>query len=635
MLSISHRISLVFSILVIVLGGLLLYITSEIMHRHSSEQHIHWGHTLASTLSESIAEHIINKEQVKAKQILSRLLQENERLVFIYVVDFDGTISAHTFDKGVPKALFDQYDPELMVQHYTLNDISTLEVWSQLIEGLPARIHLGFDTSVDDKNVQNTLLSLAGLFLISAIIIAIVGSIYGRRIGKPLESLANQLTRFGSNSVESELEADTSFHEINQLVQSFNKMVVERKDYINEILRSQSSLKKAQEIAHIGNWNWDIITGVIDWSDEVYRIFGYEPHEFTPTFERFINSIHVADRDKVTTAVDASLKDPELEYKLEHRVVRPDGDIHWVMEKGEITYKDNKPRFMTGIVYDITETKKADLVVRAYQEELEIKVKERTMELSSANQQLQQLDHLKSMFIATMSHELRTPLNSIIGFTSVILKGMTGELNEKQKDQLGRVLTSAKHLLSLISDIIDISKIEAGRVDVVPEDINFNTLISEIDAQVRGLFSEKNIEFKIDISDKLELSSDRIRLTQVLINILSNAAKYTESGQVTLTAKQIDHSIEVYVSDTGVGISDEDLDRLFEPFERIDNRLSVKSGGTGLGLYLTKKLLDDVLKGDISVHSKPNQGSCFTIVLPLSLNIDTIAPKNEMGRASA
>ncbi len=239
--------------------------------------------------------------------------------------------------------------------------------------------------------------------------------------------------------------------------------------------------------------------------------------------------------------------------------------------------------------------------------------------LFEANKNLKKLDRLKSMFIASMSHELRTTLNSIIGFTGVILQGMTGPLNDKQQDHLGRVYSSAKHLLALITDVIDISKIEAGKIDVFPEDIILRDLVDEAVMNIEPQLKAKNLELKISVPNDLRMHTDRKRLLQCIINYLSNAVKFTEVGSITISARKFDEKVEILVTDTGIGISQSDQAKLFEAFERLDSHLRVKAGGTGLGLYLSRKLVVEILKGEILFRSRQGQGSTFGLRVPINL----------------
>lgn len=396
--------------------------------------------------------------------------------------------------------------------------------------------------------------------------------------------------------------------------------ITERRKADLELNHSKNNLAKAQEIANIGSWSWDIASGDVVLSDEAYRIFGLKEDTQDITYVTFLKIVHEDDREYVIEQVNESLADPAHEFSIEHRIKRPSNEIRWIKGKAEISYSDEgRPVNLLGVIYDITEQKKAELVLRSYQADLAEQVKERTLELSAANQQLQQLDHLKSMFIASMSHELRTPLNSIIGFTGVMLNGMTGELNSLQENQLRRVQSSAQHLLSLISDIIDISKIEADRIDVVVERLNLADIVNEAINTVTSMADSKGIRLTVNMDRNIPLETDRIRLKQVLINLISNAVKYTEHGEVSVRVNQSNRDISIQVQDTGVGMKPDDLKKIFNAFERIDNKLSVKSGGAGLGLYLTRKLLETVLNGSISVESEIDKGTIFTVTVPARL----------------
>ena len=247
----------------------------------------------------------------------------------------------------------------------------------------------------------------------------------------------------------------------------------------------------------------------------------------------------------------------------------------------------------------------------------EISEKERMSEtLAEANQKLKELDRMKSMFIASMSHELRTPLNSIIGFTGITLQELSGPLNEEQKDNLSRVKRSANHLLALITDVIDISKIESGRIDSYSQTFSLNDLVKEAVDTIQTQVEDKGMVLEVSMPAEVSMFTDRRRLLQCLINLLSNAMKYSESGKISVEVRPLEQTVELAVSDTGIGIAETDLPKLFEPFERVKSHLQVKAGGTGLGLYLTKKLVMEVLKGEIDVRSIQGQGSTFTIRIP-------------------
>ncbi len=261
------------------------------------------------------------------------------------------------------------------------------------------------------------------------------------------------------------------------------------------------------------------------------------------------------------------------------------------------------------------------LELKQINQEMEQRITERTTELAAAMEKAQAADRLKSAFLATMSHELRTPLNSIIGFTGILLQGLVGELNEEQKKQLGMVRVSANHLLSLISDVLDISKIEAGQlqVDHVPFDLPAS--IRKVEQAIRPLAEKKGLDLTIDIApDVGTVRSDMRRVEQVLLNLLSNAVKFTEEGRVRLTCSANPGMVIIGVADTGIGIRSEDLDNVFKPFLQIDSGLSRKYEGTGLGLSICKKLVH-LLGGDIGVDSVWKEGSTFSFSLPMERSV--------------
>ena len=254
--------------------------------------------------------------------------------------------------------------------------------------------------------------------------------------------------------------------------------------------------------------------------------------------------------------------------------------------------------------------------LRAHKEHLEELVSQRTSELEAANKQLTKLDHLKTMFIASMSHELRTPLNAIIGFTGVLLGEKTGALRTKQKEYLQRISTAGKHLLHLVIEVIDISKLEAGRIDTCPEHFSLEPLLAEAATSIEERAAEKGILLEIDLERPMELFADREKLLQCLKNYLSNALKYSEKGTISLKTADEGTHVSIAVTDMGIGIDKGACTTVFEAFERLDSHLKVKAGGAGLGLYLTKKIVEDVLGGTVFLCSEKGVGSTFGLRIP-------------------
>ncbi len=243
----------------------------------------------------------------------------------------------------------------------------------------------------------------------------------------------------------------------------------------------------------------------------------------------------------------------------------------------------------------------------------------RAAEISIENVRLSHASKAKSEFLATMSHELRTPLNSIIGFSDLLKQKTPGELNEKQEKYVDNVLTSGRHLLSLINDILDLSKVEAGKIDLNMESISVPVLIEESLVLIREKAARHNIIVKEELDPELILiEADKLRLKQVLFNLLLNAAKFSkpEGGVITIRTKKEGDMAIISVSDTGIGIREEDMGSLFKAFEQLDSGFSRKYGGTGLGLVISKRLVE-LHGGRIKAESKYGEGSTFTFCLPI------------------
>jgi PAS domain S-box-containing protein len=298
--------------------------------------------------------------------------------------------------------------------------------------------------------------------------------------------------------------------------------------------------------------------------------------------------------------------------------------------------------FVGGILLreDVSQRRQAEDELKNHRDRLEELVMERTkdledtqkailnlledanfskQDLASANKQLQELDRLKSMFIASMSHELRTPLNSIIGFTGIILEGMTGEINDEQRDQLQRVYGSAKHLLALISDVIDISKVEAGKFDVHVEKFQLNEVISEAVSNLTPEITKNGLDLEVSLLQDMQMTSDRKRLLQCVLNFLSNAVKFTQKGGIRISVHEVEEMVEISVEDTGIGIKEADVPMLFGSFVRLDSPIKTTTLGTGLGLYLTKKIATEMLKGSVFVESRYGEGSRFGLRVPTEM----------------
>ncbi|MDD5628198.1 MAG: response regulator [Elusimicrobia bacterium] len=287
----------------------------------------------------------------------------------------------------------------------------------------------------------------------------------------------------------------------------------------------------------------------------------------------------------------------------------------------------------------VAQVEKREASLQEAHQVLEKRVQERTAELAAANAQLREATEMKNRFVANTSHELRTPLNSIIGFTGIMLEGLAGELNDEQKKQLGMVHGSARHLLSLINDVLDMSKIEAGKLTIAPSEFRLDDMIHEAEKMISPLAKDKGLTLRVETPGYLPVTvhHDKNRIEQVLVNLMANAVKFTDSGEVRLSLRASGleagapneafekegpaagpgaKTLVFCVSDTGIGIKAENLRDVFDEFKQISGPLKVKPAGTGLGLAISKRLVE-MMGGRIWARSEFGKGARFCFTLPI------------------
>ena len=258
-------------------------------------------------------------------------------------------------------------------------------------------------------------------------------------------------------------------------------------------------------------------------------------------------------------------------------------------------------------------------------QDLSVRLRERGREIEDKNRDLERADRLKSEFLANMSHELRTPLNAVIGYSELLQDGFYGSLTAKQGEYVTEIMNAGEHLLALINDILDLSKIEAGRLVLEPEDLELRPVLEDCLTLVRERALNRGLNLTLDVPDGVKLRADERKLKQIVVNLLSNAVKFTNAGgSVIVRGKRVLGGVTVSVTDTGIGISEEGQSMLFQPFTQVDGSLSRHHEGTGLGLALTKRLAM-LHGGSVSVRSLFGEGSTFTVALPGSTEPAVVA----------
>jgi len=410
------------------------------------------------------------------------------------------------------------------------------------------------------------------------------------------------LTKDGKK-IPTEISSKVIDYREEKVILSIARDISKRKEAEEQIGKLQHRLQNTMREGNLSWWEMEIPGGKVNFDPGKVTRLGYSLDEFKDAhYTDFIKLLHPRDKEIAMEAMRCHMEGICPTYEVDYRIKTKDGKWKWYHDRGAITERDKQgnPVIVSGIVVDITKRKHAEL------------------EMENAKIEAETANRTKSEFLATMSHELRTPLNSIIGFSDILLDQVFGELNEEQTKYVGNVLKSGKHLLELINSILDISKVEAGKIELHYEMFYLDDVFREVKTIISPQAAKKSINLQIDPAENIpKIRADKGKIKQILYNLLSNAIKFTpEGGNVRIIPSTSEDMVHVAVEDTGIGIAESDRDKLFKPFVQLDSTSNREYEGTGLGLALINKFIE-LHSGSLEVESEEGKGSTFTFSIPV------------------
>ena len=368
-------------------------------------------------------------------------------------------------------------------------------------------------------------------------------------------------------------------------------------------IKTEAEVMLALEAAGTGTFRWDIRTDTITWDDVLERLFGLESPKTARSLDQLLALVHPDDRQEIMRRCERCRSDGE-DFETEFRVVWPGGKFRWFYGRGKTIIEDGRPIYLTGACFDITKRKTTEM---------------------QREEALRENDRRKDQFLAQMSHEIRSPVTSILAYADILLS----HIQDADDIECVKIIKQGgNHLLELIGDILDLSKIGSGKLKINREIVSLPTLINEVHSLMEVRAKEKKLplilRYEGEIPENIE--TDRTRLRQILFNLVSNAIKFTAEGKVEIIARVLPNNsaLEVEVTDTGIGISREQQEKLFQPFMQANSATTRGQEGTGLGLAITKQLVS-MLGGEIAFESVPNRGSTFRIKMPIACRRATTA----------
>ncbi len=487
-------------------------------------------------------------------------------------------------------------------RHYPAEEAG---IWAEALKDKAPRIYNDYALAPNRKGTPEGHAPLKRLMVVPVIredaVIALLG--IGNKPGNYTERDAAAVSELLSDAWEIILRkrAEDALRRMNA---ELELRVQERSAEIEAVRRR---LELAARIGGVGVWEMDVESRAISWDERMYQIYGCKPESFVPTLASWSALLHPQDEPIAAELRQNALRSG-TRYEGEYRIFRADGELRYIATYGMPVCKADGRLTLLGVNIDVTHIKRAEQELMKHRDSL-----------SAANAALEKAARLKDEFLASMSHELRTPLTGVLGFAEALQLDTYGELNERQRKAVKAIEDAGRHLLELINDVLDLSKIESGKMQLQPTFCSLADVCQASLQLVKGVAEQKKQKiYYAPPQSSISAYADARRLKQILVNLLSNAVKFTAPGGELGLEIQADEAaglLRLSVWDRGIGIKTEDMQKLFQPFTQIDGSLKREYAGTGLGLSLVYKLTQ-MHNGAVEVESEFERGSRFTVILP-------------------